>query len=402
MNLEAIQTWINENPYLALLGAVVVSYFLNLFTRLIFGRLIRSFAKRTENIYDDLIVDKLHPYRVAWLIPLLFLYVFSGYALDQDDLFGKLILFLIIWVVVYSLTLLLNGLNEVYEMRPSYSGVSIQGYLDLVKILFVIIGIIISISLFTGESPVGLLSGLGALTAVLLLIFRDTILSLVASIQIASNDLIKEGDWIEVPGYGADGDVLDMSLHAIKVQNWDKTITVVPTYKMVEVAYKNWRGMSESGGRRIKRSIMLDIGSIKFCDKAMLEDLLKIDMIKDYLISKLLEIEDFIHSKDGHSDSPLDGPQITNSEIFRAYIAAYLRGRDDIHQEGLTFLVRSLAPDRHGLPIELYIFTKTIDWIDYENIQAEIFEHLLAIAPVFDLRVFQNPTGMDFSAIASP
>ncbi len=398
MNIETIQTWIYENPYLALLGALILSYFLYLITRFVLSRVVQAFTARTENIYDDMIVEHMRPYRIAWLVPLLFLYVFSAYALGQESLFGNVILFMIIWVVVYSLSLLLNGLNEVYETRPSYSGVSIQGYLDIVKILFVLVGIILSISLFTGESPVGLLSGLGALTAVLLLVFRDTILSLVASIQIASNDLIKEGDWIEVPGYGADGDVLDMTLHAIKVQNWDKTITVIPTYKMVEVAYKNWRGMAESGGRRIKRSIMLDIGSIKFCDQDMVSSLQRIDLIKGYLTAKLKEIEAY-HADGKLSDSPFDGPQITNSEIFRAYIAAYLESRDDIHRESLTFLIRSLAPDRYGLPIELYIFTRTTDWIAYEKIQAEIFDHLLAIAPVFDLRVFQDPTGLDFSAL---
>jgi len=398
MSIEIIQAWIYENPNLALVGAVVLSYFLYLITRLIFSRVIQAFTARTENIYDDMIVEHMRPYRIAWLVPLLFLFVFSGYTLGQESAFGNVVLFLIIWVVLYSLALLLTGLNEVYETRPNYSGVSIQGYLDIVKILFAIIGIILSISLFTGESPVGLLSGLGALTAVLLLVFRDTILSLVASVQIASNDLIKEGDWIEVPGYGADGDVLDISLHAIKVQNWDKTITVIPTYKMVEVAYKNWRGMSESGGRRIKRSIFLDIGSVKFYDQAMLSNLQKIDLIKEYLSSKLEEIDQYNIGK-AQSDSPLDGPQITNSEIFRAYIAAYLRGRDDIHQEKLTFLIRSLAPERHGLPIELYIFTKTTDWVAYENIQSEIFDHLLAIAPVFELRVFQDPTGLDFSSL---
>ncbi len=398
MSIEIIQAWIYENPDLALAGAVVLSYFLYLITRFIFSRVIQAFTARTKNIYDDMIVEHMRPYRIAWLVPLLFLFVFSGYTLGQESAFGKIVLFLIIWIVVYSLTLLLNGLNQVYETRPNYSGVSIQGYLDIVKILFAIVGIILSISLFTGESPVGLLSGLGALTAVLLLVFRDTILSLVASVQIASNNLIKEGDWIEVPSYGADGDVLDMTLHAIKVQNWDKTITVIPTYKMVEVAYKNWRGMSESGGRRIKRSIILDIGSVKFCDQAMLSSLQKIDLIKEYLSAKLEEIDQYSIGK-AQSDSPLDGPQITNSEIFRAYIAAYLRGRDDIHQEKLTFLIRSLAPERHGLPIELYIFTKTIDWIAYENIQAEIFDHLLAIAPVFELRVFQDPTGLDFSKL---
>lgn len=397
MSVEIIQAWIYKNPDLSLAIAVVLSYFVYLITRFIFGRVLQTFTAHTENIYDDILVEHMRPYRIAWLVPLLFLYVFSHYTLGQDSTFSHVVLFLTIWLVVYSLGLLLNGFNQIYETRPNYSGVSIQGYLDIVKILFAIVGIILSISLFTGASPVGLLSGLGALTAVLLLVFRDTILSLVASVQIASNNLIKEGDWIEVPGYGADGDVLDMTLHAVKVQNWDKTITVIPTYKMVEVAYKNWRGMSESGGRRIKRSIILDIGSIKFCDQDMLSNLQKIDLLKEYLSTKLEEVEQYNAEK--QRNSPLDGPQITNTEIFRAYIAAYLRGRDDIHQKELTFLIRSLAPERYGLPIELYIFTKTTDWVAYENIQAEIFDHLLAIAPIFELRVFQDPTGLDFAAL---
>jgi len=401
MIFETIQVWINENPYLTLGIAIVLSNILYLITRFVVGRLIRSIAARTANIYDDMIVDHLRPYRIAWLIPLIFLYIISDYTVGPDSLVKNIFLFLIVWVVVYSLNLLSNGLNEAYETRPNYSGVSIQGYLDILKIIFILIGIIISISLFTGESPIVLLSGLGALTAVLLLIFRDTILSLVASIQIASNNLIKEGDWIEVPSFGADGDVLDMSLHSIKVQNWDKTITVIPTYKMIEVAYKNWRGMSESGGRRIKRSISIDMGSIKFCDRELLSKLSKIGLIENYLATKFQDINQYQNENEEQTDSPLDGPQITNVEIYRAYLAAYLRNRVDIHIENLTFLIRSLAPARHGLPIEVYVFTKTVNWADYEEIQAEIFDHFLAIVSVFDLRVFQDPTGMDFSSFVN-
>lgn len=400
MFIDVIQAWIVENQYLAFGAAVFIGYVFYLLTRFLLARFLPSLIARTETAYDDAILQMMNLNRIAWLVPLLLLYLFADSTFGPDILVTRFILFLILVVVIYILNLLLNGFNEVYEMRPSYSGVSIKGYLDLVKLLIIIIGIILAISLFTGESPVGLLSGLGALTAVLLLIFRDTILSLVASIQIASNDLIKEGDWIEVPSYGADGDVLDMSLHSIKVQNWDKTITVIPTYKMIEVAYKNWRGMSESGGRRIKRSVAIDMGSIKFCDRAMLTDLRKIDLIGGYLESRLADIDSFKLENDESIDSPLDGPQITNVELFRAYMAAYLRSRGDIHEEKLTFLIRALAPARDGLPIEVYIFTKTTDWVAYESIQADIFDHFLAIAPVFGLRVFQDPTGLDFTHLA--
>jgi len=204
-----------------------------------------------------------------------------------------------------------------------------------------------------------------------------------------------------VPSYGADGDVLNMNLHTIKVQNWDKTITVIPTHKMVEVAYKNWRGMQESGGRRIKRSILIDMDSIKFCSQEVLAGFRKIDLINDYLVERLQIIDQFLVDNVDSIDSPLDGPQITNVEIYRAYIGAYLRSREDIHHEGLTFLIRSLAPGRDGLPIEVYAFAKTTDWVAYEGIQGEIFDHLLAAAPNFGLRVFQEPTGMDFAGIIS-
>jgi len=278
--------------------------------------------------------------------------------------------------------------------------VSIQSYLDITKILFILVAIILSISLFSGESPLVLLTGLGALTAVLLLIFQDTILALVASINIAANNLIKEGDWLEVPGYGADGDVVNISLHAIKIQNFDKTFTVIPTHKIVDTAYKNWRGMQESGGRRIQRSVLVDMTSIKFCDEDLLKELRRIDLIQEQLDAKIQALDEYRRAHLQHYDSPLDGPQITNVEDFRAYIEAYLKNRTDIHKDGMPFLVRTLSPTPTGLPIELYIFTRTTQWEEYETIQAEIFDHLLAAAGHFDLRVFQEPTGMDFASFA--
>jgi miniconductance mechanosensitive channel len=305
---------------------------------------------------------------------------------------------LILWVSILTLNALMDALNALYEGSSQFRGVSIQGYLDVIKIVVLIAGVILSVSLFTGQSPVALLTGLGALTAVLLLVFRDTILSFVASVQINANDLIKEGDWIEVPGYEADGDVINMTLHTITVQNWDKTISVIPTHKITEVAYKNWRGMQESGGRRIKRSIYLDQGSIRFCDQEMLDRFHRVDILADYLDRKLNEIGEENRRKGIEMDSPLDGRQLTNLGTFRAYIEAYLRHHPGIHQEGMTFLVRQLAPGPKGLPLEIYVFAKTTEWVAYEKIQADIFDHLLASVPLFDLRVFQEPTGMDFRA----
>jgi miniconductance mechanosensitive channel len=262
------------------------------------------------------------------------------------------------------------------------------------------ITLILSVSLLSGQSPVVLLTGLGAITAVLLLVFQDTILSLVASIQINSMDLIKEGDWIEVPSFGADGDVLNISLHTIKVQNFDMTTTVIPTHKIMEVAYKNWRGMRDAGGRRIQRPIRVDMTSMRICDDTTLKELGKIDLIYDHLEKRIKEIKDYQVEHADHYDSPLDGPQITNTELFRVYIESYLRSRDDIHHSGLPFLIRSLEPTPTGLPIEIYVFTKTTKWEEYEAIQSDIFDHLLAAAGHFGLRVFQEPTGMDFAQFA--
>jgi miniconductance mechanosensitive channel len=310
-------------------------------------------------------------------------------------------LFVILWLLVLTFNSLLDAINDIYEARKEFAGVAIKGYLDLVKIVAFIVGFILSFSLFTGESPIALLAGLGAITAVLLLIFRDTILSLVASVQISANDLIHEGDWIEVPDYGADGEVLDISLHQIKIQNWDKTISVVPTHKVLEVAYRNWRGMSESGGRRIKRSIHIDMTSIHFCDKGLLERFNQINLVKDFLSVKLEEIEQWIVDyKRDNGVEPLLVPRITNIRVFHAYVEAYLHQHPRIRKD-MTLLVRQLSAGRDGLPIEVYVFTNTTVWAEYESIQAGIFDHLLAVLPEFNLLVFQEPTGRDFKGFLS-
>jgi miniconductance mechanosensitive channel len=397
----AVQEWILANPLLAFGVGTLLSLVIFFIARGIIARGLSYFAKRTETKYDDIVVRNLHPFRAAWLAPLIVIYSLASLAPDYQKQIENTALFLILWVSLVTVNSLITAVNEIYESRPGFTGVSIQGYLDIAKILVFLVGIILSISLVTDESPMAFLTGLGALTAVLLLIFRDTILSLVASIQITTLDLVKEGDWIEVPGYSADGDVLNMTLHTIKIQNWDKTISVIPTHKMTEVAYKNWRGMSESGGRRIKRSIYIDLASIKFCDQEMIERFKKVDIIREYLNAKEKEISAEIEAKGIELDSPLDGRQLTNIGTFRAYVDAYLTHNVDIHQQNMTFLVRQLAPGPTGLPLEIYVFTKTVDWVKYEGIQSDIFDHLLAAVSQFDLRVFQEPTGRDFASLAT-
>jgi miniconductance mechanosensitive channel len=396
-----IQAWIEQNPLLAFGALILLSVVTFLIARGIIARGLFYFAKRTETKYDDIIVKNLHPFRAAWLAPLIMIYAFAYLTPEYQVIIEKVALFLILWVSVITVNSLITAVNEIYEKSPNFTGVSIQGYLDIAKVLVVLVGIIMSVSHVTGESPITLLTGLGALTAVLLLIFRDTILALVASIQITTLDLVKEGDWIEVPSYGADGDVLNMTLHTIKVQNFDKTISVIPTNKMVEVAYKNWRGMTESGGRRIKRSISIDMASIHFCDQEMIDRYQEIDLLKEYVSNKRNDIEKFNKEHGFNTENILNGRQLTNVGTFRAYMDAYLRNLEAIYKEGMTFLIRQLAPGPTGLPLEIYVFTKTVDWIEYEKIQADIFDHLLAAATYFDLRVFQQPTGLDFAGLAA-
>jgi miniconductance mechanosensitive channel len=254
------------------------------------------------------------------------------------------------------------------------------------------------VSILTDKSPWGILSILGGFTVVLMLVFKDTILGFVASIQLSGHDMVRIGDWIEMPKYGADGDVIDVSIHTVKVRNWDKTITTIPTYGLVTDAFKNWRGMSESGGRRIKRSFYIDMSSIKFCTDEMLERFRKFEFIREYIEQKQKEIDEYNREHAVETSQLINGRRQTNIGVFRAYIIAYLKKHPKIHQ-GMTFLVRHLEPTPTGLPIQIYVFSSDQAWANYEAIQADIFDHLLAAVPEFELRIFQNPTGHDFAAL---
>jgi miniconductance mechanosensitive channel len=400
MQIPDLQAWALQNPWMAAAAALGLALLAFLFTRLVVAHALVTFVARTKTSRDDIFVKHLRPYRVAWIAPLLVIYALAPFFPEQKIIIERTTLLGVLWLTTLTLYSLLNAVNVLYESSKNYRGVSIQGYLDIVKMVFIVAALILTIALVTGQSPWGLLTGLGAITAILLLIFQNTILSLVASIQIVANDLIKEGDWIEVPSYDADGDVVNIGLHTIKVRNFDMTYSVIPTYKIVDVAYKNWRGMAESGTRRIQRAVTVDMLSIKFCDDDLLARLSRIDLIYSFIEERQEALAAYRQHAGADYDSPLDGPQITNVEVFRRYILEYLKRRSDIQQEGVPFLVRSLAPQPTGLSIELYIFAKTIDWTIYEGIQAEIFDHLLAAAPSFELRVFQEPTGLDFKALA--
>jgi miniconductance mechanosensitive channel len=243
-----------------------------------------------------------------------------------------------------------------------------------------------------------LLSGLGAMAAVLILVFQDTLLSLVASVQITSQDIIRVGDWIEMPQLNADGDVIDIALHTVKVQNWDKTITSIPTKRFISDPFKNWRGMQESGGRRIKRSLLLDQQSVHFLSAEESRRLHRFRLLQEYLAEKQNEIDAWNRQLEEQGKEPVNTRRITNIGSFRAYVERYLRSHGGIHQN-MTQIVRQLDPTADGLPLEIYCFTNTIDWVRYESIQSDIFDHLLSILPEFGLRAFQHPSGLDLREI---
>ena len=400
MTIEEFWILIGQNPELAFVGVLLLSFLVFFVARRFIGRGLYYLAGRTESIYDDILVKNLHPFRIAWIAPLVVIHSFAYLLPDFEIYIQQTALFLILWVAVLTFNSLLDALNQIFESRPTYSAVSIQSYLDLAKILVLVVGVILSISIITGESPIVLLTGLGALTAILLLIFRDTILSLVASIQISTNDLIEEGDWIEVPSYEADGNVIEISLQSIKIQNGDKSISVIPTHKFMEVPFKNWRAMSKGGGRRIKRAIYIDIASIHFSDQETIERFKKIHLLADYIQAKQAELKEFNAEHNIDESVLVNVRRMTNIGTFRSYIAAYLHNRADINQTNMTFLVRQLAPGPKGLPLEIYVFATTTKLVEYESIQADIFDHLLAVLPQFGLHVFQEPTGRDFSVLA--
>jgi miniconductance mechanosensitive channel len=301
---------------------------------------------------------------------------------------------LIVISVAMAIVRALAYANELYERLPRSKNRPIKGFVQVVKILVLCGAAIITISVLIDQSPLLLLSGLGAITAVLLLVFKDTILSLVASVQLTSNDMLRVGDWIEMPAMNADGDVIDISLHTVKVQNFDKTITTIPTHRLVSDAYRNWRGMSEAGGRRIKRALTLDQNSIRFLSDNEVASLKRFRVLRDYLAAKKEEIAAWNESELAGEDA-VNARRITNIGTLRAYIIGYLKSHPEI-DDNFTLLVRQLPPGPEGLPIEVYCFTATTNWGEYERIQADIFDHLLAILPEFDLQIFQEPSGSDF------
>ena len=393
--LDYILSISNNQWYVVYLIVIIISYLMYLVTRHIVLKSISHFFKKTSTNLDDILIEKGVFNRLSYLVPLIFIYNLKDLLPAGYQIVDRILVTLIALIFISAINAFINALSDIYSKSRYSDRLNIKSYIQIIKLFVNIFGIIIVIALLTGKSPVYFLSGIGALTAVLMLVFKDTILSLVSSVQISSNDLFKIGDWVEAPQFGADGDVIDIALHSVKIQNWDKTISIIPTHKLVDSSFKNWKGMSDSGGRRIKRSIKIDMSSIKFCDDSMISRFKKFKVIGDYISAKLLEIEKHNIDNNINEEGLINGRSLTNIGTFRAYVEGYLRNHANIHNE-MTFLVRQLSPGVDGLPIEIYVFSSDTNWVNYEAIQSDIFDHLLAILPEFNLRVFQNPTGNDY------
>ena len=391
----ALALWLQA--LIALAGLALVALAVNWLIKRVLLRAAAPYLDRRSDTADR---------AVAWLatvIPLLI--VSRGIALVPNlpvevvTVTVNVVRALIVLSVAMAISWALNYANELYARRPEARSRPIKGYVQVVKIAVFCGAAILMIAVLIDQSPLLLLSGLGAMAAVLLLVFKDTILSLVASVQLTSNDMLRVGDWIEMPSMEADGDVVDIALHTVKVQNFDKTITTIPTHRLIADSFRNWRGMSESGGRRIKRALVVDQNSVRFLDEDEIAGLKRFRLLDDYLARKQEEVAVWNREHLGGGVDAVNARRITNLGTLRAYVIAYLKDHPRIAGAQFTLMVRQLPPGPHGLPLEIYCFADTVAWAEYEAIQADIFDHLLAILPEFGLRIFQQPSGLDLARL---
>ncbi len=384
--------------------AIVLSIVANFVAKRFILKGLARIVAHTETQWDDIFHKRKVCGKLSHLAPAVVLYVMMPLALEgYERLTALATSVVIIYMIIIGIMVIdsfLNAVLDIYRTREVSKEIPIKSFIQILKVAIYFIAIIFVISVILDKTPLYFFSGLGAITAILLLIFKDAILGFVAGIQLAANKMVANGDWIAMPKYGADGDVLEVALTTVKVQNWDKTVTTIPTYALISESFKNWRGMQMSGGRRIKRSVYIDINTIKFCTEEMLERFSKIRYIADYMEKKKKELAEYNAAHQLDALAPANKRQLTNVGTFRAYMTFYLKNHPMINQE-MTFLIRQLAPTENGLPIEIYVFCKDKVWANYEAVQADIFDHILAIVPEFDLKVFQSPAGSDFKEFAA-
>ena len=363
---------------------------------------VARLVKKTKATWDDIVFDRKVLTHVSHLVAPILLYILLPLAISNLGLLSfiqRICMIYIIAVFLKFISSLLTALFHVYSEKEQFRDRPLKGLLQTVQVILFFIGGIIIVSILIDKSPMVLLTGLGASAAVLMLVFKDSIMGFVSGIQLSANNMLRVGDWIQMPKCGADGTVIEVTLNTVKVRNWDNTITTIPPYALVSDSFQNWRGMQESGGRRIKRSIRIDMNSVKFCTPEMLAKYKKIQLLKDYIEETEKVIEDY-NKEHGIDNSILvNGRRQTNLGVFRAYLTNYLKSLPTVNQD-LTCMVRQLQPTEQGIPLELYFFSAIKAWVPYEGVQADVFDHVLAIIPEFDLHVFQNPTGEDFRELS--
>lgn len=412
---EYLERWISQIPGYETYGAhmlsatsvllifltALVSYFI---TKRVLVYLINKQFERSKSNLDDILVKRRIFNRMAYVVPAAVIYKLIPSALADYPFLSSLITNAMAIFLVLAVTLvvdaLINSISDIYRTFEVSKRVPIQSFVQVAKLVVYFIALITIAALVLNESPTKLFAGLGAMTAVLMLVFKDPILGFVAGLQLSYNRMVQIGDWVEVPQHNADGDILEIGLTTVKVRNFDNTITTVPTQSLINESFKNWRGMQESPGRRIKRSLYIDINSIRFCDETTLERYAKIDYISEYISAKKDEVEKHNQAHVANKEQIVNGRRLTNIGTFRAYILAYLQNHPNINQD-LTVMVRQLAATESGVPLQVYAFSAVKDWAVYESIQADIFDHLFAVAKEFDLEIYQKPSGVDLTKIRS-
>ncbi|RUT73080.1 mechanosensitive ion channel family protein [Ancylomarina longa] len=381
---------------IAIIIVLIIAVLSDLISKKVIISIITKVVRKTKTHWDDILLERKVFNKISHFAPAIIIYI-SAEMIDHQGLSNFVQNGAFVYMIILSILLIdtfLNASNDIYNTLPVSKTRPIKGYLQIVKIFFYAMGTISIIAIFFDESPFKIIAGMGAFAAVLILVFKDTILGFVASIQLSANKMVNIGDWITMPSKEADGTVIDISLNTVKVQNWDKTISTIPTYALVSESFNNWKGMEDSGGRRIKRHINIDIKSIHFLSEKEISDFEKIKLIKEYISQKKVEIR----SANPENEIPTNQRRLTNIGTFRKYIEYYLKAHSKIHNN-MTLMVRQLQASGKGLPLEIYVFSNDQEWINYEAIQSDIFDHILAVVPEFNLSVFQNPTGDDFQKL---
>lgn len=399
---ENLAILIKTITYVIVFG--LLCFLANFITKKIILRVIKAVIHRTKNTWDDIFLKRKVFSRLSQLVPALIILYFADLIFkDYPNLIpfiNKAAYFYIIIIIMVVINSVILTLYSIYNTYPISDSRHIKGYVQVVQIIVIFTGLMLIISIIFEAELKGLFLGLGTFGAILLLVFKDTIIGFVASIQVSMNNMVNPGDWISMPGRETDGIVLEINLNTVKVQNWDKTISTIPTYALISESFQNWKGMEESGGRRIKRSINIDMTSVKFCSEEMIQRFRKIQVLDNYIDAKEKEISKFNEKHNIDPSVLANGRRMTNLGTFRKYMEGYLHAHPLIH-DNMTFLIRQLQPNDKGIPIEIYVFSKDQEWANYEAIQADIFDHILAVIPEFELKVFQSPTGSDFTKLIS-